>query len=136
MAEARSNKSLTNKNEMTESEIEVAEQLIHLSMIGCKRKKLNQNQSIITKMAETRSNKSLTSSNENEMTELEIEVVEQLIQLSMINYKKKNMMTLEEELEVDDEAVTKMKSQPTKNHQKKKMKYRFLVDIYKTTTPI
>ncbi|WJX40812.1 hypothetical protein P8452_28248 [Trifolium repens] len=99
MAEAGSNKSLTssNENEMTESEIEVAEQLIELSMT--------------------------------------IEVAKQLIQLSMINCRRKNTTTLEEELHVDDEAITKMKSQP-KNHQKKKIKYRSLVDIYKTTTPI
>jgi hypothetical protein len=49
--------------------------------------------------------------------------------------KRKDMMTLEEELQVDEETITKTKSQP-KNHQKKKMKFRSLVDIYKTTTPI
>jgi hypothetical protein len=99
MAEAGFNKSLTSlhENEMTESEIEVAEQLIQLSMT--------------------------------------IEVVEQLIQLSMINCMRENTMTIEEELHVDDEAITKMKFQP-KNHQKKKIKHRSLVDIYKTTTPI
>jgi hypothetical protein len=53
----------------------------------------------------------------------------------MINCRRENTMTLEEELHVVDEAITKMKFQP-KNHQKKKIKYRSLVDIYKTTTPI
>ncbi|PNX61834.1 hypothetical protein L195_g052660 [Trifolium pratense] len=84
-------------------------------------------------MAEAHPIESSTSSNEKEMSESEIEVANQLIQLS--SCKRKNMMTLEEELEVDDEAIAKMKPQP-KNHQKKKKKYRSLVDIYKTTTPI
>jgi hypothetical protein len=85
-------------------------------------------------MAEASFNKSLIYPNGNEMTKSEIEVAEQLIQLRMIS-KRKDMMTLEEELQVDEETITKTKSQP-KNHQKKKMKFRSLVDIYKTTTPI
>ncbi|KAK2391077.1 hypothetical protein QL285_064570 [Trifolium repens] len=85
-------------------------------------------------MAEASFNKSLTYPNGNEMTKSEIEVAEQLIQLRMIS-KRKDMMTLEEELQVDEETITKTKSQP-KNHQKKKMKFRSLVDIYKMTTPI
>jgi hypothetical protein len=86
-------------------------------------------------MAEASFNKSLTYPNGNEMTKSEIEVAEQLIQLRMISCKRKDMMTLEEELQVDEETITKTKSQP-KNHQKKKMKFRSLVDIYKMTTPI
>ncbi|WJX40783.1 hypothetical protein P8452_28220 [Trifolium repens] len=49
-------------------------------------------------MAEASFNKSLTYPNGNEMTKSEIEVAEQLIQLRMIS-KRKDMMTLEEELQ-------------------------------------
>jgi len=87
-------------------------------------------------MAEPRSNESLTITNENEFTEKE--AAEQLIQLSdevRISSSKRNMIILEEGLELVDEAITKIEYHQPENYQYEMKKFRSLNAVYMETAP-